>query len=66
MSIIVKRNIISKGILYAPFLIRPQSTRCDYIKSIHPDIEVPKYNVVEYIMKDFGKWHNKIALVSTY
>ncbi|KAI4470610.1 long-chain-fatty-acid--coa ligase [Holotrichia oblita] len=42
--------------------IRFVSTIGDHMKSMHPDIEIPKAHMVEFVMKDFGNWHDKIAI----
>lgn len=32
-------------------------------KSTIPDVQIPNTHVIEYVMKDFGLWHDKVALV---
>ncbi|GJQ67654.1 hypothetical protein Trydic_g16485 [Trypoxylus dichotomus] len=65
MSLVVKRYN-NKPFLYASLIRykcnkRENATNGDYIKSIIPDIKVPQAHFVEFVMKDFGKWPNKIA-----
>lgn len=59
---ITKRKFIRVK-LFTPS-IRVVSTMGDHMRSMHPDIEIPKAHMAEFVMKDFGSWHDKIAIVS--
>ncbi|KRT83300.1 AMP-binding protein [Oryctes borbonicus] len=68
MSLVIKYFSNNQRLLCAPFvrykykLSANNTNNGDHIKSMIPDIKVPKAHFVEYVMKDFGKWHNKIAI----
>ncbi|XP_022918342.2 uncharacterized protein [Onthophagus taurus] len=47
---------------YKTFAKRCLSTKSDFIKSSLPDVDIPRISLVEYVMKDFGKWGNKVAV----
>ncbi|KAK9738555.1 AMP-binding enzyme [Popillia japonica] len=42
--------------------VRHSSTAEHCYKSSIPDVQIPNVHLIEYVMKDFGKWHDKIAL----
>lgn len=64
MDVLAKSFNVGKRILRVRAITRSLSGNGDFMKSMHADIEIPKAHIVEFVMKDFGKWHNKVATVS--
>ncbi|XP_022918002.2 uncharacterized protein [Onthophagus taurus] len=64
----VLNNIIKINKLYSRnsgvlrTYLRYSSSQSEFLRSPFPDLNIPDVNIVDYVMQDFGRWPNKIAL----